>query len=194
MKIDHIEVINLCFDYPVARRFAYAGGTCTGRLTSLILVHTDSGHVGIGSAYSHPGLVTLIVKGQLEPLLRGQDPREVEFLWDRMYAVTRWYGRKGAAISALGGLDTAFWDLRGKALGQPVWSLLGGERTTCPAYASALLWKPNVEALAEEASRHLSRGFRRMKMRLGRSEEYDTAAVRAVRRVLGQDNDLMVDA
>ena len=194
MKIDHIEVINLCFDYPAERRFAYAGGTCTGRLTSLILVHTDTGHVGIGSAYSHPGLVTIVVKGQLEPLLRGQDPREVEYLWDRMYAVTRWYGRKGAAMSAIGGLDTAFWDLRGKALGKPVWSLLGGQRMTCPAYASALLWKPDVEALAEEAAGHLAKGFRRMKMRLGRSEDYDTAAVRAVRRVLGKDNDLMVDA
>ena len=194
MKIDHIDVINLCYEYPAERCFAYAGGTCTGRLTSLILVYTDTRHVGIGSAYSHPGLVTLVVKGQLEPLLRGQDPREVEYLWDRMYAVTRWYGRKGAAMTALGGLDTAFWDLRGKALGKPVWSLLGGTRMTCPAYASALLWKPNVEQLAEEASGHLDRGFRRMKMRLGRNEVYDTAAVRAVRRVLGNDNDLMVDA
>jgi L-alanine-DL-glutamate epimerase-like enolase superfamily enzyme len=193
MKIDHFDVINLRFEYPSALRFAYAGGTCTGRLTSLILVHTDTGQVGIGSAYSHPGLVALIVKGQMEPLLRGEDPREVETLWDRMYGVTRWYGRKGAAMSALGGLDMAFWDLRGKAAGKPVWSLLGGERTTCPAYASALLWQSDVQILAEEAARHLAKGFRRMKMRLGRSEEYDTSAVRAVRRPIGRDNDLMVD-
>jgi hypothetical protein len=76
MKIDHIEVINLRHEYPVERRFAYAGGTCTGRLSSLILVHTDRGQTGIGSAYSHPGLVTLIVKQQLEPLLRRRDPCE----------------------------------------------------------------------------------------------------------------------
>jgi L-alanine-DL-glutamate epimerase-like enolase superfamily enzyme len=80
MKIDHIEVINLRHEYPVERRFAYAGGTCTGRLSSLILVHTDRGQTGIGSAYSHPGLVTLIVKQQLEPLLRRRDPCDVEFL------------------------------------------------------------------------------------------------------------------
>src|SRR5437763_34334 len=120
MKIDHIEVITLRFEYPPARRFAYAGGTCTGRLTSLVLVHTDTGHLGVGSVYSHPGLVALVVKGQLEPLLRGRDPCEVGWLWERMYAVTRWYGRKGAALSALGGLDTAFWDLRGQLLGQPI--------------------------------------------------------------------------
>src|SRR5437763_8074843 len=194
MKIDHLEVVNLRYEYPAERRFAYAGGTCTGRLSSLILVHTDTGQVGIGSAYSHPALVALIVQQQLDPLLRGRDPREVEFLWDRMYAVTRWYGRKGAAMSAIGGLDVAFWDLRGKALGKPVWALLGGARTTCPAYASALLWKPDVKLLAEEAGTHLANGFRRMKMRLGRSEEYDIEAVRAVRRAIGNDNDLMADA
>ncbi len=64
MTIDHIDVINLCFEYPAERRFDYAGGTCTGRLSSLILVHTGTGHVGIGSAYSHAGWVTVIEKGR----------------------------------------------------------------------------------------------------------------------------------
>jgi L-alanine-DL-glutamate epimerase-like enolase superfamily enzyme len=193
MKIDRIEVVNLLFEYEPARRFRYAGGTCTGRVTTLVLVRTDTGHVGVGSAYSHPGLVTLIVEGQLTAPLLGRDPREVEELWDRMYALTRWYGRKGAAVSALGALDTAFWDLRGQALGKPVWALLGGQKGQCPAYASALLWKDDVRQLADEAVRHQARGFRRMKLRMGRSEEYDTEAVRAVRRAIGKD-DLMADA
>ncbi len=194
MKIDHIDVVNLLFEYPTERRFAYAGGTCTGRVTTLVLVHTDTGHVGVGSAYSHPGLVTLIIKGQLESPLRGQDPRDVESLWQRMYGLTRWYGRKGVAMTAIGALDIAFWDLAAQAHGVPLWRLLGGQRPTCPAYASALLWKDDVQALAEDATTHLARGFRRMKMRMGRSEEYDVAAVRAVRKAIGKDNDLMTDA
>ncbi len=193
MKIDHIDCLNLLFEYPNRAGFRYAGGVCTGRITSLVLVHTDTGQVGIGSAYSHPGMVYLTVKQQLEPLLRGDDPREVEALWDKMYKLTRWYGRKGAALSALGALDTAFWDLRGKSQGKPIWQLLGGTRTTCPAYASALLWSTPAE-LAKEAQWHLAKGFRRMKLRLARSEEYDTAAVRAVRQAIGRDNDLMADA
>ncbi len=193
MKIDYIDVVNLRFEYPPERRFCYAAGLCTARLTSLILVHTDTPHVGIGSAYSHPGLVYLVVKGQLEPLLCGEDPREVEALWEKMYGLTRWYGRKGAAMSALGGLDVAFWDLRGKALGKPVWELLGGSQPHCPAYASALLWNDDVEELAREAAGHIERGFRRMKMRLGRGEDYDRAAVTAVRRVLGEGQDFMAD-
>ena len=193
MKIDHVEVINLCFEYPNRHGFQYAGGVCTGRLTSLVRVHTDTGEVGIGSAYSHPGLVCLVIRDQLDPMLRGEDPTEVETLWDKMYGITRWYGRKGAAMSALGAVDTALWDLRGKAQGKPVWQLLGGERRSCPAYASALLWN-DVDALADEASRYLDNGFSRMKMRLARSEDYDTAAVRAVRAAIGPDHDLMVDA
>jgi len=193
MKIDRVEAINLCYEYPGGGGFTYAGGVCTHRVTSLILVHADSGEMGIGSAYSHPGLVYLIVRDQLDPLLRGADPGEVEGLWDRMYQLTRWYGRKGAAMSALGGVDTALWDLRGKAAGKPVWALLGGERPTCPAYASGLLWN-DVEALAAEAAGYIDRGFRRVKMRLARSEEYDRAAVQAVRAAIGPDNDLMVDA
>lgn len=193
MEIDRIEVHNLRFEYPDGRGFRYAGGICTGRVTSLVLVHTDTGQVGVGSAYSHPGLVYLVAKQQLEPLLRGEDPREVETLWDLMYRVTRWYGRKGAAMSAIGGLDTAFWDLRGQALGKPVWSLLGGSRDSCPAYASGLLWQP-ADRLAAEAASHIAAGFRRVKLRLARSEEYDTQAVRAVRQAIGFGNDLMVDA
>ncbi len=190
MRIDHVETITLRFEY--ADGFQYAGGKCTARVTSLVLLHTDTGHVGIGAAYSHPGLVHLIVQDQLAPLLIGEDPTDVEALWQRMYRIARWYGRKGAAMSAIGAIDTACWDLRGKSLGKPVWQLLGGERPTCPAYASALLWK-SPAALAEEAARLIERGFRRVKMRLGYGGEVDRAAVRAVREAIGPNCDVMCD-
>lgn len=190
MKIDRVETITLRFEY--ANGFRYAGGQCTARVTSLVLVHTDSGQVGIGAAYSHPGLVHLIVQDQLAPLLVGEDPTDVESLWQKMYRITRWYGRKGAAMTAIGAIDTACWDLRGKSLGQPVWALLGGQRLTCPAYASALLWKEPA-ALAEEASRLIERGFRRVKMRLGYGGDRDRASVQAVRDAIGPNCDVMCD-
>ena len=193
MKIDSIQVTNLHYEYPTERRFHYAGGVCTARVTSIVQIHSDTGVTGIGAAYSHPGLVHLLIKQQLEPLLRGRDAEDIEGLWDLMYGLTRWYGRKGAAISAIGAVETALWDLRGKALGQPVWKLLGGERASCPAYASGLLWKSNAE-LAQEAAGHIEAGYRRVKMRLGRDEESDIEAVRAVRNAIGQDADLIVDA
>ena len=132
MRIRDIEVINLRFEYSPDRRFRYAGGLCTGRLTTLIRVRTDSSLVGIGSVYSHPDLVRTIVRGQLRPALVGEDPSHVEELWSRCYSLMRWYGRKGAAMSALGGVDIALWDLRGKEAGQPVWQLLGGAAASRP--------------------------------------------------------------
>jgi L-alanine-DL-glutamate epimerase-like enolase superfamily enzyme len=193
VKIDHVELVNLRYEYPPPGGFAYSAGVCTARFTSLVFVHTDNGLTGVGSAYTHPAMAHLVVNHQLAPLLRGRDPLEVEALHDEMYRLTRWYGRKGAAVSALGGVDTALWDLRAQAAGQPLWKLFGGDRPACPAYASGLLWS-TPEALAAEAAGHIEAGFRRVKLRLARSEDYDRAAVVAVRQAIGAGNDLMADA
>jgi D-galactarolactone cycloisomerase len=193
MKIEQIEVLNLHFDYPGRAGYRYAGGTVTSRVTSLIRIHTDGPHTGIGAAYSHPDLVKLIVERHLAPHLVGRDPAPVEEIWELMYLLTRWYGRKGAALSALGGIDIALWDLRGKAADKPVYELLGSERDSAPAYASGLFWTDNVDQLAEEAARHTSNGFQRVKMRLGRNPEYDLAAVDAARRGAGEGSEVIVD-
>lgn len=193
MKIRDIEVSNLRFEYPPERRFHYAGGICTGRLTTLIKVDTDEGVEGLGSVYSHPDLVRMIVEGQLRPALVGADPLQIEACWQRCYALTRWYGRKGVAVSALGGIDIALWDIRGKVEGKRICDLLGQARDSVPAYASGLLWKREVAELEDEARRHLGRGFRGVKMRLGKDRGYDLAAVSAVRDTIGPDARLMVD-
>ena len=193
MRITNIEVINLHFSYPKGQGFRYAGGTVTSRVTSLILVTTDSDTTGLGAAYSYPDLVRIIVERQFKPMLLGCDPLDIDAHWQKMYQLTRWYGRKGVAISALGGLDIAFWDLRGKALGKPIYKLLGGGNGTVPAYASGLFWEQDVRQLEKEAARHRAHGFRRVKMRIGHSEEYDVAAVEAVRRGVCSDGDIMAD-
>jgi D-galactarolactone cycloisomerase len=193
VKIEQVEVVNLHFDYPKGGGFRYAGGTVTSRVTSLVLVSTDGGDTGIGAAYSHPDLVKLVVERHLGPHLVGRDPTQVEELWELMYGLTRWYGRKGIGISALGGVDIALWDLRGKAVGSPVYELLGAARDWAPAYASGLFWTDDLSQLEEEARRHIANGFRRVKMRLGRDPEYDLAAVDAARRGAGAGNDVIVD-
>lgn len=193
MKIRDIEVINLCYLYPPEQQFDFAGGRCTGRLSSLVRVSTDTGLTGIGSVYSHPTLTRHIIDHQLRDLLTGQDPLDIERLWQRCYGVTRWYGRKGVALSALGGIDIALWDIRGKAAGKPIYQILGPHRHKVPVYASGLLWKHDVSELRREAQRHLARGFRAMKMRLGRNYDYDSAALASVRETIGPHSRLMID-
>lgn len=180
MRIKKVEVINLRYDYPDGLGIACAEGLTGSRLSSVVVVSTDAGLTGVGSAYSHPDLVRLIVERHIGPHLVGEDPTEVEDLWDKMYSLTRWYGRKGAAISALGAVDVALWDIRGKSTGEPVYRLLGGTSPVVTAYASGLLWHDDLDAVAQEAADHVRAGFTLMKMRLGRTPEYDRAAVDAV--------------
>ena len=89
VKIRDIEVVTLRFEYPRGGGFRYAGGYCTGRASSLVWVHTDEGISGLGSVYSHPDLVRVIVEGQLAPMLRGHDPLQVEAIWEQNYKLTR---------------------------------------------------------------------------------------------------------
>lgn len=193
MRIADVEVVNLRFEYPPGGGFAYAGGKVTARVTSLVLVRAESGETGIGAAYSHPDLVRTIIEGNLRDHLVGADAADIDGIWRKLYGLTRWYGRKGAALSAIGGIDIALWDLRGKAEKTPVWRLLGGKAGRALAYASGLFWQDDVAAIEREAARHRARGFHRVKMRLGRSWDYDTAAFAAAVRGVGRDGAVHVD-
>ena len=90
MKISAVEVHTLRFTYPPKDRFHFAGGECTGRLTSIIRVKTDDGVEGVGSAYSHPQLVRAIIQDHLAPLLIGKSPLEIEYLWKQNQRLTQW--------------------------------------------------------------------------------------------------------
>ena len=96
-------------------------------------------------------------------------------------------------MSVLGGIDIAHWDLKGKAEGKPASELAGATRDSGPAYTSGLLWKRSIRELADEARRHASEEFLAMKMRLGRSRDYDCEALAAVRAAIGPGRRLMVD-
>lgn len=191
MRIDHIETIHLYFEYPEGKGWVGPWGRVKGRLASLIRVHTDDGRVGTGSAYSHPELVEVTVK-HLRPFLIGLDPLQIERMWWRLFFRTNWYGRKGVALTTMGGLDQAFWDLLGQQEGKPVWELLGGEDSRVPAYASGLLYS-SPATVADTAVRMVEKGFRRVKFRTGVDEQYDRETVSLTRAAVGPKIDLMAD-
>src|SRR5918997_1814669 len=91
-----------------------------------VKVHTDEGIVGIGEAYSAgPDRATAAVIDDFAEWLVGRDPTEIERLWTLMYAGSRFPG--GVVVnSAISGIEQALWDISGKALGVPVYKLLGG--------------------------------------------------------------------
>jgi len=113
----------------------------------LIRVTTDEGITGYGEAYSASNIIKAIIQAPVyhaefcrgfEELLIGQDPFDVEVLWGKMYKASLYYGRRGAAISAVSGINIALWDIIGQATRKPIYKLLGGNyRNKVRAYASA---------------------------------------------------------
>jgi L-alanine-DL-glutamate epimerase-like enolase superfamily enzyme len=138
----------------------------------------------------------------LAPILLGQNPFDVELLWEQMFRSTMNYGRKGVALEAISAVDIAIWDLMGKTTGQPVYNLLGGKtRDRIQVYASRLYAHRDLDLLAGQATHFVRQGFRAMKQRFGygprdglEGMRRNLDLVRAVREAIGPDVELMADA
>ncbi|MCL4543033.1 MAG: mandelate racemase/muconate lactonizing enzyme family protein [Chloroflexi bacterium] len=156
-------------------------------------IHTDEGVTGTGF-----GGQRHLVLGRLRQVLVGQDPMSAEACWNRLYAFNRKPVAKGEHISAIGVVDIALWDLRGKALGQPRWRLMGGHRREVPVYAAGGYYEEGkgIRELVAEMESFLSRGYRAVKMKVGwpgAGLKHDAERVHAVRLAIGPEIDLMVD-
>ena len=127
----------------------------------------------------------------------GEDPFETERLWYKMYRANIYGGRRGVGLHAMSGIDMALWDIKGKALGLPVWKLLGGgfqKKMRC--YASSL-FGATPRKTGELARRYVDQGFAAVKFGwdpMGQNEATDIALVREARKGLGKDADLLIDA
>ena len=193
------------------------GSTSSAQDDIVVEIHTDEGITGIGESDLNPWIARACIlapgthtMGQgLAEMLIGQNPLEVEELWEKLYIGNAMNGRRGAVINAMGAIDIALHDLRGKALGKPCYELLGGAvKSSITPYASL---QPEVsslqayrESLAEWAVTAQKRGFRAAKAEctlsgpyahMGLNESYDkmTEVVAAVREAVGPDFVLMVD-
>ena len=167
----------------------------------IVELFTDAGQVGIGNAALAPQVTKQVIDEYLSPLLIGQDPWDVEFLWQHMYRKTMAFGRKGIGMVAISAVDIALWDALGKAAKQPVYRLLGGRtKARIPVYASRLYSTP-LDELAAEARRYKEAGYKAMKLRFGwgpadgaEGMRRNVDLVRTVRETVGDGIDVMADA
>lgn len=164
---------------------------------TLVKITTKDGLVGWGECHAPaaPRVHAAVISDLLAPILIGQDARQVEPLWERLYSSQRLRGyATGFYTESIAGVDLALWDLLGKYLGQPLYRILGGKyRESVPTYAGIGGGTP--EALAESARQQLSRGFAAVKM--GLSKGPGTASVErveAVSRAIGSKGQLLVDS
>ncbi len=201
MKIADIEVIEL-------RVPGWTGMTFDGSYDDcVVLVHTDEGVTGLAEVDSVPSVIRAIVEAPrshshamgLREVLIGQDPSDVEALWDSMYDATSYHGRRGAVIHAISAVDIALWDIRGKTRGQPLAEVLGGRRRDrVLAYGTVYPLGETPGEVRRNIDRGLELGLRAIKIvadPFWRDDLDKTAAlIRAAREHVGPEVRLMVDA
>lgn len=175
---------------------------------AIIEIETDEGITGIGEADSSPAVVEAIINAPrshemsagLKEVIVGRDPLDIQVLWEEMYENSYYYGRKGAAITAISGIDMALWDIMGKKTGQPVHKLIGGKKTEkVRAYASTLFPEDptNTDSIRKRSEMILEDGFTAVKFGwggFGVDIEHDHEMLDTARDALGENVDLMVDA
>jgi L-rhamnonate dehydratase len=170
----------------------------------IIKVHTDAGITGIGEAHSNPLVSKAVLEAPLcsvsstglRELLLGQDPRNINKLYDLMTKRSVTYGRRGAVMHVISGIEIALWDILGKAMGEPIHRLLGGaRRNEIAAYASDLAPETPAGAVAL-AERHAAAGYKAVKLGwggLGNNRKADARMMGEIRHAVGPDIDLMLD-
>ncbi len=198
MQLERIETSRYVIPLPQP-----LGDSTHGRIETFSLVvvrlQTGCGLDGVGYTYTigraGAGAVESLIAKDLAGLLRGRDPRRVEALWRHMWESLHYIGRGGPASFAISAVDIALWDLKAKAAAEPLWRMLGGHLPRVAAYAGGIDLNFPIAELERQTARNLERGFRAVKMKVGRTKlREDLARVGAVRGVLGPDLPLMVDA
>lgn len=198
MRIATITAVPISFRVPEGQSVRLGIGRAVKRDAVLIKVETDEGLIGWGEAHHGrcPGAIARLIDTTLSELVTGMDPLDVVGIWSRVYKMQlASHGMGAAAAMAVSGLDIALWDIRGKAMGHPIYRLLGGASRAIPAYAGgiSLGWQP-PDDLAEEAQSHVAAGYHAIKLRVGDNPRADSARVQAVRSAVGEEIDILVDA
>jgi len=196
-KIDHIET--RLFHVPLDEPLVDAKhGTHTHFELITATVHLDDGRSGTG--YSYTGgrggfAVAAMIEHDLAPFLVGQEPDDVEALYEAMQWHVHYVARGGIASFAISAVDIALWDLRGHARGQPLYQMAGGAARTTKAYCGGIDLNFTQERLLKNIQGYLDNGFNAVKIKVGKPElDEDAQRTAAVRKLIGPDVAFMVDA
>jgi L-rhamnonate dehydratase len=183
-----VEVANPMSIYPEYKAMRSLFMPDPGKVPGFTVeISTDKGVKGYGQGGPGGGYV---IQEHLTKLLIGEDPFNVERIWDILWRSTMSYGRKGLVINAISGVDLAIWDVIGKAAGMPVYKLLGGEtKPRIPAYCTG-----------NDIEQHLAFGYKRLKLAIphgpadGREGmRRNVELVKRTRELMGPDGDIMLD-
>ena len=198
MNITNILSVPISFRVPEGSNVRLGIGRAVKRDAVLVKVETSEGITGWGESHHGrcPGAIAKLIDTTIRELAIGMDALDTVAVWSNIYRMQlASHGMGYASVMALSGLDMALWDIRSKALDIPLYRLLGGGKRRIKAYAGgiSLGWQ-NPEELVEEALRHIESGYPALKLRVGDLPSRDIQRVQAVRKALGEDIAIMVDA
>ncbi len=204
MKVTGLEAYRLSAPLPQAVRTSTHRINAVGEL--VVRLTTDAGPVGVGEGHGADLGAACEIAKAVAPLVVGVDPFETERVWQDLFALT--YTSVGGLptlarqqrplVTALSAIDIALWDLKGKAAGQPVHALLGGAlRRRVPAYVTGFYYRDGErpDDLVREAAMYVEQGYRTVKVKVGGlAPEADAARVGVIRKAVGRDVAIMLDA
>ena len=193
-----VAVEGFASSFPVKQSVTLGVGRAVKRDAVIVKVTTSGGLVGWGESHHGraPGAVAQLINTTLRQLVVGMDATDVVGVWARIYrGQLASHGMGAATALAMSGIDQALWDIRGKAVGWPLYKLLGGAPRALPVYAGGIsLGYQDPATLVEEARALIERGYRAVKLRLGDTVERDIARLAAVRTAFGDTLTILTDA
>jgi L-alanine-DL-glutamate epimerase-like enolase superfamily enzyme len=197
MKIASLDTALYRIELPVPLSDS-THGTMTHFELVTVRVRDVDGAEGVGYTYTTGAggaAVHALIDQGLRPVLIGADADLIESLWNKMWWRLHYGGRGGSVSLAVSAADIALHDLMARRLGVPLWRMLGGFDPLVPCYAGGIDLEFTLDALLKQTDGNLDKGFRAIKMKVGRPRlSEDAERVKAMRAHLGVDFPLMADA
>lgn len=198
MRIKRVAAYALEHELSKKEQFAFSQSWSRKRTCLVCRIDTDDGLTGWGEAFGPARIHKTIIDHYCTDYLIGKDPFDTAVIWDHLYNMFRDNGQKGVTVQALSAVDIALWDIKGKAVGRPVYQMMGGSyRPRIEPYATGMYRRYTEDEICEctaEAVSYVKQGFRGVKVKIGFGKEYDFNLVRSVREAIGPDVALMADA
>ena len=201
MKI--VSIKSHVLRYELEKELGYSQQYYKYRTANLVEIETDDGITGWGECFG-PGNISLankfIVEKIIQPLIKGEDPTNKEYIWHKVYNLLRDSGQKGMPIQALSGVDIALWDILSKKANLPLYQLIGGKcNNQIPVYGYGMMLQKKpiaelIELFKNESKKIKEKNFKAMKMKIGLGPKNDLKLIKSVRDEIGDDFKLMVDA
>lgn len=196
MKVTEVE--SGLFRVPLTENWGSSNYAFSSLEFVVVWLKTDTGHIGTGWTFSvgnGGSAFKNLIDHYLAPKVLGEDPLQIERLWNRMWLESHDIGSAGVTTHAIAAVDIALWDLIGQHVNQPLYRLLGGYQQTLPGYGSGVNLHLSIDDLLAQMEFFLSAGYRTVKMKIGKQDVLeDLERLMAVRQFVGTDINIAIDA